>query len=61
MPTDLFAWGSRIEQERHTRIKLSVLAYAYEIAGDPLASDAEFDALALSSDPTMQTLPNPAR
>ena len=55
MSSDLFAWGSRVEKERHTRIKLSVLAYAYEIAGDPLASDAEFDALATTSDPTIQT------
>ena len=55
MSSDLFAWGSRVERERHTRIKLSVLAYAYEIAGDPLASDAEFDALATTSDPTIQT------
>lgn len=46
---DLFAWGTPIERERRTRIRLTVWAYAYEILSAPLATDAEFDTLAATS------------
>lgn len=53
--TDLFGWGTRIEIERRTRIKLCVAAFAYEVQSAPLMSDAAFDALARSSDVTIRT------
>lgn len=37
--------------EIRSRIRLAVAAYAYEIAADPIMSDAEFDKLALSIRP----------
>jgi hypothetical protein len=51
----LFEWGSPIERERRIRIRLSLLAYAYEFAGVSLVSDARYDALAKASDPTIRT------
>ncbi len=41
-------WGSPIEIERWRRIRVSVAAYAYEIADSPIMSDAEYDKLAYS-------------
>lgn len=55
MPPDLFCWGTYHERERRTRIRLCVLAYAYEIAHLPIVSDAEYDALARMSDPRIET------
>lgn len=55
MSPDLFGWGTRIERERRTRIRLCVAAYAYEVASAPVMSDAAFDALARQSDVTVQT------
>lgn len=52
---DLFGWGTRIERERRTRVRLCVAAYAYEVMDQPLITDAEYDRLAYSSDPTIQT------
>lgn len=53
--TDLFGWGRPSERERRTRIRLCVAAYAYEVLGAPVMSDAAFDALALTSDPRVAT------
>ena len=53
--TDLFGWGTRIERERRTRIRLCVAAYAYEVLSAPIMSDAEYDTLARNSDVTVQT------
>lgn len=50
-----YLWGTTEEIERRTRIKLTVWAYAYEIAGDPLVTDTEFDALAYTSNRNIQT------
>lgn len=41
-------WGSPIEIETRLRIVLAVAAYAYEMANDPIMSDADFDHLARS-------------
>jgi len=41
--------------ETRNRIRVSVAAYAYEIANDPIMSDAEFDELAASIDTTIAT------
>lgn len=54
-PCDLFGWGRPSEIERRIRIRLCISAYAYEIADAPLISDAEYDALAQQSDPTVET------
>lgn len=48
-------WGTPEEQERRNRICVSVAAYAYEIADDPVMSDAEYDALALKINPYIMT------
>jgi hypothetical protein len=52
---DIFGWGSRTEVERRRRIRLSVWAYAYEIANAPLVDDARFDAEAYASNPQIFT------
>ena len=54
---DLFrtSWGDWIEVERRTRIKLCVAAYAYEIDQHPILTDAQFDALAMSSNRNIRT------
>ena len=49
------ARGPRINEERRNRIRLSAWAHAYEIENDPLASDAEFDRLALLINPEIST------
>lgn len=51
----LFYYPTRIETERRKRIKLTVWAYAYEIANNPIATDEEFDRLAESIDTTINT------
>lgn len=43
------------DPEKRKRIRLSALAYAYEIEDDPLASDEDFDRLAASIDPSIRT------
>ncbi len=52
---DLFAWGTPVERERRTRIKLCVAAYCYEYLDQPVLTDAQFDALANLSDPSIIT------
>jgi hypothetical protein len=49
------AWGNSIEQEVRLRIRVSVAAYAYEIANKPIMSDAIFDWLASKVQRTMGT------
>lgn len=44
-----------LEVERRNRIRLSVAAYAYELLNETIMSDAEFDALAMSIQPSMST------
>lgn len=48
-------WGSPEEVERRNRIRLATWAYAYEMLDDPVATDAEFDALCLAIRPEMST------
>ena len=48
-------WGSPVEVERRNRILVSVYAYAYEIESDSIISDGEFDDLAMSIQPEMDT------
>lgn len=48
-------WGTPIEIERRRRIRLSMWAYAYEIAGQSLVTDAQFDAEARLSDLSIET------
>lgn len=42
-------------REIRRRIRVAVAAYAYEIAHDPIMSDAEFDSLAREIDPDEPT------
>jgi len=44
-----------VDVERHRRILVAIWAYAYEIADDPLVSDAVFDYEAAQIDPTVST------
>lgn len=48
-------WGSPLEREVRRRIQISVAAYAYEIADDPIMSDATFDWLAAQINRTTGT------
>lgn len=48
-------WGTPEERERRNRIRVAVAAYAYEVIGDPVLSDGEYDALAQQIDPTRMT------
>ena len=47
-------WGTPVEIERRTRIQLCLAAYGYE-TDRPIVSDAAFDELAKTSDPTILT------
>lgn len=51
----LFFRQSKIEKERRRRILLSLWAYAYEYAGEPMVSDAVFDAEAHKVDLSIDT------
>lgn len=48
-------WGAAIEQEVRRRIKVSVAAYAYEIANRSIMSDDEWDLLAQTINPRLGT------
>lgn len=48
-------WGSAVERERRNRILVSIYAYAYEFQADSLVTDAEYDQLARSIQPHMET------
>lgn len=52
---DLFTWGNPVEIERKRRIRLTLWAYAYEVAGSSIVSDSQFDAEALLSDTSIDT------
>lgn len=41
--------------ETRNRIRVSVAAYAYEVADDPIMTDAEFDSLCNKIDPNVTT------
>lgn len=44
-----------VNPEIRNRIRVAVAAYAYEIENDPIMSDADFDKLAASIDPDIET------
>lgn len=44
-----------IEQIRRDRIRISMFAYAYDILGEPLVSDSDYDSLAKTLDNTTST------
>jgi len=48
-------WGTPAEKETRRRIKISVWAYAYEIANTPVVSDAVFDVAAYQIDLSVDT------
>lgn len=48
-------WGTQPEVERRNRIRLSIAAFAYEVVGDSIMSDAEYDRLARSIRPSVLT------
>lgn len=48
-------WGSPVERERRNRILLAVYAYAYEFCAHSIVSDAEYDALARTINPSIRT------
>lgn len=48
-------WGSDEEIERRRRIALCTMTYAYEIADNPICSDADWDRAAQRIRPTMGT------
>ena len=51
----LFFRQSKVEKERRRRILLSLWAYAYEYAGEPIVSDAVFDEEAKKVDLSIDT------
>ncbi len=48
-------WGSTVERERRNRIRIAVYAYAYECRDESLISDADYDRLARSINPSLPT------
>lgn len=52
---DRMTWGTPAEKETHRRIKIAVWAYAYEIANDPIVSDAVFDVAAYQINLSLDT------
>ena len=48
-------WGSVVERERRNRIRIAVYAYAYELRDSCLIPDSEYDQLARSINPSMET------
>lgn len=48
-------WGSKVEKEIRLRIKLSVAAWAYEIASASIMTDHDFDKLCLEVDTSIDT------
>ena len=51
----LFYYPTTVEIETRKRIRVAVLAFAYEFGDKPLATDAEFDKLAQSIDLSVNT------
>jgi hypothetical protein len=48
-------WGSEVEKQIRLRIKLSIYAYAYEMADESLVPDHVFDKLCLEVKPEIVT------
>lgn len=48
-------WGNRVEREIRLRIRLSIAAYAYEMADDSIMSDGDFDQLCKKVDLSVKT------
>lgn len=48
-------WGSPVERERRARIRIAVYAYAYEFFDHSLVTDAEYDTLSRSINPSLET------
>lgn len=48
-------WGLPVEIERRNRIRLSIAAFAYEFESNSIMNDGDFDALAQTIDPKMDT------
>lgn len=48
-------WGSPVERETKNRVHVAAAAYAYEVEGQPVMSDAEWDDLAKSIDLSIDT------
>jgi hypothetical protein len=48
-------YRAQVDEEIRKRIRVSIFAYAYEVLNESLVSDAEFDALAKSINPTINT------
>lgn len=55
MMQPLFNYRTRVEIERWQRIRLTLWAYAYEIANNPIATDEQFDLLAQQIDLSIVT------
>lgn len=49
------SWGTKIERERHKRIRLTLAAYSYEFHSHSIMSDGEYDELSRQIDKKMQT------
>lgn len=48
-------WGAPVEREVRRRIRCAVATYAYEIADNPIMTDAEWDRLAQEINPKLGT------
>ena len=48
-------WGSKVEKEIRLRIRLSVAAWAYEVADSAIMTDHDFDRLCLEVDTSIDT------
>lgn len=53
--SNLFLIRTRVERERHRRIRMSVAAYAYEFMDSPIISDHEFDSECRKINPSIDT------
>ena len=49
------SYNQEVDLETRHRIRLSVAAYAYEVMGQPIMTDAEFDKLAKQIDLSINT------
>ena len=49
------SWGTKIEQEKHRRIRLALAAYSYEFHSHSIMSDGEYDELSKQIDKTAKT------
>ncbi len=49
------SWGTKIEREKHKRIRLSLAAYSYEFRSHSIMSDGEYDELSRQINPEIKT------